>query len=72
VAGATVAEHTVVSEVLAPRMILINAISKLIAKADAGKLENVLERLKRGMWGVDTSIPMDAPRVFALLAGCRQ
>jgi hypothetical protein len=59
-AEATVAEQTVLSEVLALRTILINIIydqangheiapermRELIAKADAGKLEKALERLK--------------------------
>jgi hypothetical protein len=59
-AEATVAEQTVLSEVLALRTILINIIydqangheiapermRELIAKADAGKVEKALERLK--------------------------
>jgi len=59
-AEATVAERTVLSEVLALRTILINIIydqangheiapermRELIAKADAGKVEKALERLK--------------------------
>jgi hypothetical protein len=58
-AEATVAEQTVLSEVLALRTILINTIydqgnggmtpermRELIAKADAGKVEKALERLK--------------------------
>jgi len=59
-AEATVAEQTVLSEVLALRTILINTIydqgnggmtpermRELIAKADAGKLEKALERLQQ-------------------------
>ena len=59
-AEATIAEQTVLSEVLALRTILINIIydqangheiapermRELIAKADAGKVEKALERLK--------------------------
>ncbi len=57
---ATPTEQALLSEVLAPRTILINTIydlasgegmtpermEKLIAKADAGKLDRALERLK--------------------------
>ena len=59
-AEATIAEQTVLSEVLALRTILINTIydqgnggmtpermRELIAKADAGKLEKALERLQQ-------------------------
>ena len=59
-AEATVAEQTVLSEVLALRTILINTIydqgnggmtpermRELIAKADAGKLEKALDRLQQ-------------------------